>query len=152
MAKPASNRKQSAKQQGISKSTGSGSWRLSSRTLAFLIVLAIGVVGSITVVQSRAATLNCYQRVWYQGVPANYCVSNIQRMVNSKVGTYMSVDGKFGPVTKSGVIKFQRTQPGLVADGVVGYNTWNALCYATRYNNSDPNMPFLRKNTGCPGA
>lgn len=49
---------------------------------------------------------------------------NITRWVQAHIGA--SVDGSFGPATKSSVQTFQRNH-GLDADGCVGPMTWNAL-------------------------
>jgi peptidoglycan hydrolase-like protein with peptidoglycan-binding domain len=37
------------------------------------------------------------------------------------------VDGLFGPITESAVRQFQRNNPPLVPDGIVGPKTWKAL-------------------------
>lgn len=39
---------------------------------------------------------------------------------------WLPVDGEFGPRTKTGVVRFQRSQ-GLLADGEVGARTWAAI-------------------------
>jgi len=52
-------------------------------------------------------------------------VETLQGLLNSH-GHELSIDGNFGPVTESAVISFQAL-PALVADGVVGVNTWTAL-------------------------
>ena len=53
-----------------------------------------------------------------------YKNKNLTKIVQSAVG--VAVDGKFGKNTKAAVIKWQELM-GLVADGVVGYNTWKKI-------------------------
>jgi N-acetyl-anhydromuramyl-L-alanine amidase AmpD len=55
-------------------------------------------------------------------------VKTLQRLLVSlgySVGAY-GVDGDFGAATKNAVIQFQKAR-GLVADGIVGKDTWSAL-------------------------
>lgn len=52
-------------------------------------------------------------------------VIDIQRRLTT-LGWPLTDDGKFGNLTKSAVVSFQRTK-GLVDDGVVGRNTWAEL-------------------------
>ena len=49
---------------------------------------------------------------------------NLTKFVQKAVG--VAVDGKFGNDTKTAVIEWQKLV-GLVADGVVGYNTWKQI-------------------------
>ena len=53
-----------------------------------------------------------------------YKNKNLTMIVQKAVG--VAVDGKFGNDTKAAVIKWQKLM-GLVADGVVGYNTWKKI-------------------------
>lgn len=54
-------------------------------------------------------------------------VKELQTLLNYKsVGCHLAVDGIFGSLTESAVIKFQGLR-GLVKDGIVGKNTWAAL-------------------------
>jgi peptidoglycan hydrolase-like protein with peptidoglycan-binding domain len=39
-------------------------------------------------------------------------------------------DGYYGPLTTAAVKKFQSTHPPLAVDGIVGPQTWDALCIA----------------------
>lgn len=52
-------------------------------------------------------------------------VGNVQRALN-RAGYRVGVDNVFGPATRDAVIRFQRSRH-LVADGVVGERTLNAL-------------------------
>jgi peptidoglycan hydrolase-like protein with peptidoglycan-binding domain/surface antigen len=61
-------------------------------------------------------------RLWSTGEN----VKTMQNILNTKGYNAGSVDGIFGNGTYSAVIAFQRAN-GLVADGIVGYNTWSAL-------------------------
>lgn len=53
-------------------------------------------------------------------------VKTAQRLLNALGYDCGSVDGIFGAKTKAAVISFQKTK-GLVADGIIGSKTWNAL-------------------------
>jgi peptidoglycan hydrolase-like protein with peptidoglycan-binding domain len=53
-----------------------------------------------------------------------YKNQNLTKLVQRAVG--VTVDGKFGKDTKNAVIKWQKLM-GLVADGVVGLNTWKKI-------------------------
>ncbi len=52
-------------------------------------------------------------------------VKQIQALING-FGFNLIIDGIFGPETQDAIIDFQR-RSGLVADGVVGEQTWGAL-------------------------
>jgi len=52
-------------------------------------------------------------------------VRNLQQALVNK-GYSLSVDGNFGPMTKSAVMSFQRSV-GITADGIVGPVTWSKL-------------------------
>ena len=59
----------------------------------------------------------CKKRLTYK-----YC--NLTKIVQTAVG--VKADGKFGADTKKAVIEWQQ-RCGLVADGIVGYNTWKKI-------------------------
>jgi peptidoglycan hydrolase-like protein with peptidoglycan-binding domain len=52
-------------------------------------------------------------------------VTELQQLLNAK-GANIAVDGVFGDVTRAAVVQFQQ-QNGIVADGIVGTQTWQAL-------------------------
>lgn len=52
-------------------------------------------------------------------------VARLQRALKL-AGSTVGVDGKFGPVTKAAVERYQRSK-GLKADGIVGERTWREL-------------------------
>ena len=54
----------------------------------------------------------------------NYKYKNLVKIIQEAVG--VTPDGKFGAGTKKAVIAYQKAH-GLVADGVVGYKTWNVV-------------------------
>ena len=53
-----------------------------------------------------------------------YKYKNLTKIIQEAVS--VDVDGKFGNDTKNAVIKWQKFM-GLIADGVVGYNTWKKI-------------------------
>ena len=53
-----------------------------------------------------------------------YKYKNLTKIIQEAVS--VDVDGKFGNDTKNAVIKWQKLM-GLIADGVVGYNTWKKI-------------------------
>ena len=57
-------------------------------------------------------------------------VKVVQEKLNSIQGADLDVDGYFGSQTTAEVRTFQRNR-GLVVDGIVGSNTWRALCSTT---------------------
>ncbi|BAZ39007.1 hypothetical protein NIES4101_49570 [Calothrix sp. NIES-4101] len=64
----------------------------------------------------------------------NYCEGQEVYMVQQTLqalGYSLNADGAFGPMTENAVINFQVAN-GLVGDGIVGPNTWNALMCQAR--------------------
>jgi peptidoglycan hydrolase-like protein with peptidoglycan-binding domain len=53
-------------------------------------------------------------------------VLTLQRLLNITKDYLGAIDGDFGSGTKAAVQAFQK-RSGLVADGIVGDRTWNAL-------------------------
>ncbi|AXA97790.1 hypothetical protein CEP17_09920 [Microbacterium sp. PM5] len=66
------------------------------------------------------------------------CVSYIQTLANHKLPTIagyrIAVDGQYGAATRTAIIRIQQRW-GLAADGIVGPNTWAALCSAGTVSN-----------------
>ncbi|MFB2938806.1 peptidoglycan-binding protein [Aerosakkonemataceae cyanobacterium BLCC-F154] len=67
-------------------------------------------------------------------------VKLLQQLLNS-YGYSLVVDGDFGSRTDAAVKGFQRSR-GLVVDGIVGINTWNALL-----PNNPSSFPTLRRGS-----
>ena len=59
-----------------------------------------------------------------QKITVGYKNKNLTKIIQKAVG--VTVDGKFGKNTKAAVIAYQKKH-GLVADGIVGYNTWKKI-------------------------
>ncbi|HCX64303.1 MAG TPA: hypothetical protein DHN33_03735, partial [Eubacteriaceae bacterium] len=64
---------------------------------------------------------------------------------NDYLKNALEIDSIFGPKTKKAVCRFQRDS-GLIADGVVGKNTYSALLF-TRY----PNFELSEFTCKCQG-
>jgi len=54
-------------------------------------------------------------------------VEYLQQLLNAHLNTNLKIDGDFGQSTLNAVIAFQKSQPGVKVDGIVGNQTWAAL-------------------------
>lgn len=117
----------------------------------------VAAVLLVTLLVGIAATAFAYETIPYGEVSDR--VRKLQKALKSK-GCYSgSVDGKFGPATKTAVRKFQR-KVGLYADGKPGHRTLTALYDGvTKINNIDGAKLDALKITdpasiyyGCTGA
>lgn len=87
-----------------------------------------GIVGRDTwaalgVSCNTAPTNHCPVLVESNSGPA---VANLQRLLKTNGFSTGTIDGVFGPLTKSAVKSFQKSRK-LVPDGIVGIKTWSAL-------------------------
>jgi peptidoglycan hydrolase-like protein with peptidoglycan-binding domain len=106
-----------------------------------LIFGAIAIVAGLVVLPSSQANAasGCIVYTYRQG-SSGTCVKNIQTILTlntrsgscGNVNTAVGIDGSFGPQTAAGVKAFQR-ENCLTADGIVGPNTWRALCTQAFY-------------------
>jgi len=97
----------------------------------------------------------------YSKGSSSSCVNHLQALYNYHAkrlwgGSAIPVDGDFGPVTDAAVRSYQ-THLSLVVDGIVGPQTWGALC--TPPNGSSPgatvpsDFPLTRaRDAGCANA
>lgn len=100
-----------------------------------VVVVGVAAVGTYVLVKSHAAT--CTDYTWSSGSSGS-CVQYIQTLVNAEQGSNLSVDGRFGPATKSAVQQRQQVSWSgsggspyygpITADGVVGPATWHKIC------------------------
>lgn len=106
----------------------------------FIIASFMIVFASVVLPSSQAsAASGCVVYTYRQGNSGS-CVKNIQRILTfntqsgrcANLSTAVVMDGSFGPKTNAGVKAFQR-ENCLVADGIVGPNTWRALCTQAFY-------------------
>jgi peptidoglycan-N-acetylglucosamine deacetylase len=79
---------------------------------------------TITVTNSVTTTSSSYSGVLKYG-SSGAAVKQLQQALVNK-GYKISVDGSFGPATRSAVMSFQSSQ-GIAADGIVGSVTWGRL-------------------------
>jgi peptidoglycan hydrolase-like protein with peptidoglycan-binding domain len=110
--------------------------KVSFKLLAGIIM----VLGLVFLPASQAdAAHGCVVSTYRQGNSGS-CVRNIQTVLTyntrsgscGNVNTAVVIDGQFGPKTAAGVKAFQR-ENCLTADGIVGPNTWRALCTQAFY-------------------
>lgn len=114
--------------------------KLTSRIAGAAVAIAVAglcAVAPATAANAYAGTTGkgCTAYVYSQGGYSS-CVGYIQRMLNGiEAGyylggndVYLAVDNNFGPATKSQVVKVQRWGY-LTADGIVGRNTWDHICF-----------------------
>lgn len=115
--------------------------RLPVRRLTLAALATVAVAGGAGVGVAAAAdvppvTPAAYAAPVTSGWPVvregaqNHPVLTLQRLLRAR-GFSLTVDGMFGPVTRSRVVAFQRSR-GLTADGVVGARTWSALVVTVR--------------------
>ncbi|MGO4774132.1 XVIPCD domain-containing protein, partial [Lysobacter sp. 2RAB21] len=78
--------------------------------------------------QSRAADADGVLRQGESGPSVKALQEQLNRLgVTDAQGRPLQADGDFGPSTRQAVEAFQRSQPGLDADGIAGRDTLNAL-------------------------
>lgn len=105
------------------------------------VALLVGGLGYNLLNQSEAAT-GCRQSTLRVGSSGN-CVKTLQRIVGT------GVDGKFGSQTKSRVQFYQR-RVNVTSDGIVGRNTWSAIC--RDLNGTNKHLAYLAGTIGCDRA
>lgn len=99
-------------------------------------VLVVGAVGFYVYHRNKANALyiseyGCHSTATIGQGNTGPCVTAVQYIIN---GTHcfsqIATDGIFGPITKSHVQQYQ-SRAGLVADGIVGPNTWGNMLNGT---------------------
>lgn len=98
-------------------------WRRKlSCSLALLLLASGGTIRGEAAPATKAPQIS-----WSKSKPGDRgeSVRTLQYLLRAR-SYKVNTDGVFGVTTKSAVIKFQRSH-GLVADGIVGGQTWKAL-------------------------
>src|SRR6476619_3291851 len=50
-----------------------------------------------------------------------------QKLLNARAGSSLVADGDYGNRTRTAVVAYQRSYPGLAIDGTIGIQTWPRL-------------------------
>jgi peptidoglycan endopeptidase LytE len=89
---------------------------------------ATGIVGTKTWVALKEVVVQTpvQDPELYAGVRNYFDVIQLQQLLQWHGYAYITVDGKFGPITKQAVMHFQN-EHDLTADGIVSSHTWTAL-------------------------
>lgn len=124
-------------------------------TQLVIISLLMAVAGSGLTHVPVAQAATCATTVIKRGAK-NTCVTYAQQLLNSsgKAGSAMlATDGVFGAGTDTATRTFQ-TNAKLVADGIIGTNTWNALCASPYTGRVSPigTLNNIRTSAGCPAS
>jgi peptidoglycan hydrolase-like protein with peptidoglycan-binding domain len=119
-----------------------------TRMVAALLLLGAAIVA--VPAQAKAATSSsqtaCVKRTLRQG-SENSCVGHLQGMLNIVTTASLKTDNDFGKKTKAAVVQLQqqerKSNSSFLVDGIVGPQTWGALCsQKTKY-------PDLANKVGC---
>ncbi len=106
----------------------------SSRHRIFVTVLTLLLVFSAIAVMATPVSAGAATWTVESEGDSGPNVKTIQFLLRQR-GSTITADGAFGPATKSAVVSFQQAN-GLVADGVVGANTWSKLVVTVREGSS----------------
>lgn len=133
--------------------------KINLKSLVLGVVAVLAVTMTLTSQQTFAATNSCRYNVYRYG-STGYCVRELQTLLHGPFGTNyyhnpytvnLTVDGGFGPNTRSAVIKFQRYYGGLAVDAIVGPQTWRGLCEPVAPNTITPSASWRAAyNATCP--
>lgn len=130
--------------------------KLKSLVFGLIAVVATAVGVALVPNNNQVNAASCTSSVFSSGYAG--CVFYIQRMINgdhvrqayrnytwgtNSLGTscgvygfktgYLAVDGSFGPATRADV-KVEQSANCIKSDGIVGPQTWKALCYSAADN------------------
>ncbi|MGJ7045946.1 beta-lactamase class A [Thermoanaerobacterium thermosulfurigenes] len=118
----------------------------------YLLMLAVVFVPVISYGDSGLPQFQFGSRLLYTGTYGTD-VSELQSILNSIGFSTGAIDGVFGNNTLNGVLAFQKAE-NLVADGIVGPNTYNAIQNASwenpvvYYVQPNDNIYFIAKKYG----